>query len=64
MDASKPLNTSADKSRLAAIVESSNDAIISYTQKGVIDSWNRGAERLYGYSAPEAIGKSVTMLIP
>lgn len=64
IDTSEPVNKSAEKSRLAAIVESSNDAIISYTQKGVIDSWNHGAERLYGYSAPEAIGKSVTLLIP
>lgn len=64
IDTSKHISSSADKSRLAAIVESSNDAIISYTQKGIIDSWNQGAERLYGYSAAEAIGKSVTMLIP
>lgn len=64
IDTSKQVSTSADKARLAAIVESSNDAIISYTQKGIIDSWNRGAERLYGYSAAEAIGKSMTMLIP
>ncbi len=64
IDTPKQISSSADKSRLAAIVESSNDAIISYTQKGIINSWNRGAERLYGYSAAEAIGKSVTMLIP
>lgn len=64
IDASKHVSSSADKSRLAAIVESSNDAIISYTKKGIIDSWNQGAERLYGYSAREAIGKSVTMIIP
>ena len=64
IDTSKQVSTSADKARLAAIVESSNDAIISYTQKGIIYSWNRGAERLYGYSAAEAIGKSMTMLIP
>ncbi|MBE0543084.1 MAG: PAS domain S-box protein [Verrucomicrobia bacterium] len=64
IDTSKQVSSSADKARLAAIVESSNDAIISYTQKGIIDSWNQGAERLYGYSAAEAIGKSISMLIP
>jgi PAS domain S-box-containing protein len=64
IDTSKHVGSSADKSRLAAIVESSNDAIISYTREGILDSWNHGAERLYGYSAAEVIGKSVTMLIP
>ncbi|HWQ93810.1 MAG TPA: PAS domain S-box protein, partial [Clostridia bacterium] len=61
---SRQLSSCADRSRLAAIVESSNDAIISYSQKGIIDSWNHGAERLYGYSAEEAIGKSLAVLIP
>src|ERR1041385_231719 len=64
IDASQHVRTSTDISRLAAVVESSNDAIISYTQKGILDSWNRGAERLYGYSATEAIGQPITMLIP
>jgi PAS domain S-box-containing protein len=64
INASQHVGSSADRSRLAAIVESSNDAIISYTLEGILDSWNHGAERLYGYSAAEAIGKSVTMLIP
>lgn len=49
---------------LAAIVESSDDAIIGQTLDGQIISWNRGAERLYGYSAGEAIGKLVDMLLP
>lgn len=47
---------------LAAIVESSDDAIISKSFDGYITSWNAGAERLYGYSAEEAIGKPVAML--
>jgi PAS domain S-box-containing protein len=49
---------------LAAIVDSSDDAIISKTLKGVILTWNAGAERLYGYSAADAIGRQMTMLLP
>lgn len=50
--------------QLAAIVESSEDAIISKTLEGVILTWNAGAERLYGYPAAEAIGCPMTMLLP
>jgi PAS domain S-box-containing protein len=49
---------------LSAIVESSDDAIISKDLDGFIRSWNKGAERLYGYSEAEAIGEPVTMLMP
>ena len=49
---------------LAAIVESSEDAIISKTLDGRILTWNGGAEKLYGYSAQEAVGKSISMLVP
>jgi len=50
------------RSRYAAIVESSDDAIIGADRKGTITHWNKGAERLYGYSASEAIGKDIAFL--
>ena len=51
-------------SHLAAVIEYSDDAIITKTLNGIISSWNPGAQRLFGYTAAEAIGKPVTMLIP
>src|SRR5262249_33635430 len=51
-------------SRLASIVESSDDAILSCTTDGRITSWNAGAEKTYGYRATEAIGRSISFLIP
>lgn len=59
-------NFSAEQimAHLAAIVESSDDAIISKTIEGIILSWNSGAQRLYGYTAAEAIGMPITLLLP
>jgi two-component system nitrate/nitrite sensor histidine kinase NarX len=54
----------AVQAQLAAIVESSNDAIIGKTLDGVIVNWNRGAEHLYGYAAEEVKGQSVAILVP
>jgi len=54
----------AKRAHLAAIVEHSNDAIFSKSLDGIITSWNAGAEKMYGYSAEEAIGKPVSIIIP
>jgi two-component system, cell cycle sensor histidine kinase and response regulator CckA len=63
-DISERRRTEEDLRRLAAIVGCSDDAIIGKTLEGIITSWNYGAERMYGYSAKEAVGRSVSMLVP
>jgi PAS domain S-box-containing protein len=63
-DVSERRSAEEVKARLAAIVESSQDAIVSKTLDGVIRTWNAGAERLFGYSAEEAVGQPITLIIP
>jgi PAS domain-containing protein len=53
-----------ERNRLGAIIESSDDAIVSKDLNGIIQTWNRAAERMFGYTAGEAVGRSITLVIP
>src|SRR4051812_1611634 len=57
-------SSAATQARLAAIIESSDDAIVSKTLDGVVTSWNRGAQRIFGWSAEEMFGCSILKIIP
>jgi PAS domain S-box-containing protein len=63
-DETEPRRAAEARLRLAAIVESSDDAIIGQTLDGVVTSWNGGAERLYGYTAAEMVGRTLAALAP
>ena len=63
-DAADLTRTEEIRLRYAAIVESSDDAIIAKTLDGVISAWNAAAERMFGYTEHEAIGQPITMIIP
>jgi len=63
MSDAKPFRPPTD-AFLAAVISSSSDAILSKDLNGIITSWNKGAERIFGFSADEAIGKPVTIIFP
>src|ERR1043166_7092415 len=61
---SKWREVEAEMLRLSALVQSADDAIIGKTITGIVQTWNSGAERLYGYNAAEMIGRNMTILLP
>jgi PAS domain S-box-containing protein len=63
-DVSERIRAEAAREQFAAVVESSDDAIISKTLDGIITSWNPGAEKIFGYSSTEAVGKLMSIIIP
>lgn len=63
-DVSDEIKADEQRSRLASLVEHSEDVIISKSLEGIITSWNPAAERLYGYSHEEVVGKSISLIIP
>ena len=64
MDITERNRAQVESARLAAIVSSSDDAIISKTLDGVITSWNAAATRIFGYEADEMLGQPITRIIP
>jgi PAS domain S-box-containing protein len=63
-DVTQLMRAAEQHARLASIVESSDDAIVSKNLDGIVTSWNRGAERIFGYSSEEMVGKPITTIIP
>ena len=63
-DVTERVRAEAVREHLASVVDSSDDAIISKDLNGIINAWNRGAEKIFGYSAEEAVGKPMLMLFP
>jgi PAS domain S-box-containing protein len=63
-DVSERLRLEEERFRLAEIVESASDAIVGKNLDGLIQSWNSGAEKLFGYAAEEMIGQPITRLLP
>src|SRR5688572_7140674 len=59
-----PADLAEAQAKLAAIVESSDDAIVSKTLEGIITTWNRGAQRIFGWQAEEVVGKPINIIIP
>ncbi|HEY1784428.1 MAG TPA: PAS domain S-box protein [Pirellulales bacterium] len=64
LDLTEHREAEAARAKLMAIIESSNDAIISQTPEGIITDWNAGAERLFGFAAAEVIGRPLSLLVP
>ncbi len=63
-DISESTRTEENRDQLASLVEGADDAIIGKTLDGIIVSWNKGAEQVYGYSSNEMIGKAISVLLP
>jgi len=63
-DITEQKNSEENKARLAAIVESSHDTIVSKNLNGIIKTWNKEAERMFGYTASEAVGRHISLIIP
>src|SRR6266850_8240663 len=59
-----PAELAEAQAKLAAIVESSDDAIVSKTLEGIVTTWNKGAERIFGYMADEIIGRPINIIVP
>jgi len=64
LDITEQKKSGVHQAMMAAIIESSDDAIISKTLEGIITSWNHGAEMLFGYSEAEALGRHISLIIP